>query len=172
LKRKGYTNAVGIGAKDWRVIREITDRIELDWVMLALSFTVYTHPNEILDFMNELQNKGIGIINSAVFHSGFLSGGQYFDYRLLDQNRAEDRDYFLWRDTFFNICDQFGVKPATACVQFGLSHPGIISIALNTSKTSRIEENIGMIEADIPNDFWIAMINSGLISREYPQEDR
>ena len=32
---------VGVGSKDWRVIRDLADKVDLDWVMLACSFTVY-----------------------------------------------------------------------------------------------------------------------------------
>jgi len=168
LRGQGRMQAVGVGAKDWKVIREITNEIELDWVMLAVSYTVYTHPSELLAFMDELQDRGISIINSAVFHAGFLTGGQYFDYRLLDQKKDEDKPYFVWREKFFNLCDQYDVKPAEACVQFGLSHPGVCSIALNTSRAERIQQNVESVKADIPSEFWVALKDVGLISSEYP----
>src|ERR1043165_3139000 len=37
LKRGGQVTAVGIGSKDWRVIREIAQRVPLDLVMFACS---------------------------------------------------------------------------------------------------------------------------------------
>ena len=40
LKRDGKVKAIGVGAKDWRVIRDIAKRVDLDWVMLATSFTI------------------------------------------------------------------------------------------------------------------------------------
>jgi len=168
LKQQGHTQAVGVGVKDWRVIKEITDQIDLDWVMLAVSFTVYSHPVEILDFMDELHERGISIINSAVFHAGFLTGGQYYDYRLLDESKEGDRPYFLWRDKFFNLCNQFEVLPAEACVQFGMSHPGVCSIALNTSRPGRITQNVNSVQANIPGDFWTVLKEARLISSDYP----
>lgn len=72
LKSSGKVKAVGVGAKDWKVIRELFDMVELDWVMFACSMTVYTHPRELLEFIEELRSREIGIINSAVFNAGFL----------------------------------------------------------------------------------------------------
>jgi D-threo-aldose 1-dehydrogenase len=49
-----------------------------------------------------------------------------------------------------------------------MSHPGVISIALNTSNPKRVAQNIASVSADIPNDFWVAMKDEGLIARNYP----
>jgi D-threo-aldose 1-dehydrogenase len=55
LKKKGYVDAVGVGAKDWRVIQELTALKKLDWAMFACSFTVYTHPAALRTFMLALK---------------------------------------------------------------------------------------------------------------------
>jgi len=83
LKKQGKVKTVGIGSKDWKVILEVADHIDLDWVMFANSFTIMNHPPELLAFIEKLHRKGTGIINSAVFHRGFLTGSNYYDYRLL-----------------------------------------------------------------------------------------
>ena len=168
LKEDGLTHAIGVGSKDWHVIRDISKEINLDWVMLAVSYTIMNHPPELLDFIDELTEKGIGIINSAVFHAGFLTGGKYFDYRVLDATKEEDKPYFSWREKFFALCEQFDIVPATACVQFGMSHPGVISIALNTSNPKRVAQNIASVATEIPASFWLAMKDEGLITRDYP----
>jgi D-threo-aldose 1-dehydrogenase len=79
---QGIVKAVGVGAKHWKIIQRIANDVSLDWVMIANSMTIKGHPQELLDFMMELDAKGVTIINSAVFHSGFLLGGDYFDYKL------------------------------------------------------------------------------------------
>ncbi|MFH7813487.1 aldo/keto reductase, partial [Acetobacter lovaniensis] len=84
-------------AKDWRSIREIDALVKFDWVMMANSFTVMNHPQELLDFIASLKERGIGIINSAVFHAGFLVGGRYFDYRVVSPDNPPDKPLFAWR---------------------------------------------------------------------------
>ena len=168
LKQQGQAAAVGVGAKDWKSIRDIAREAELDWVMLANSLTIFSHPPELLQFIEKLRQQQIGIINSAVFNAGFLTGGEYFDYRKVDPNNKEDAPLFQWRARFFALCAQHNVSPAIACVQFGMSPPGVVSIALNTSKPQRVRQNVTSIAAHIPNEFWIALKTEGLIDQDYP----
>lgn len=168
LKRRGEVGAVGVGSKDWTVIRELVGAVELDWVMLACSFTIYHHPREVLDFIATLNSRGVGIINSAVFHAGFLVGGRFFDYRAVSRENPQDAKLFSWRDRFQALCKSFEVAPAAACVQFGMSAPGIVSIALNTSRPERVKENVAMVAHRVPDAFWTAMKEQELIAGDYP----
>jgi hypothetical protein len=44
LREQGSVRAVGVGSKDWNIIQRLVhDGVSLDWVMLANSFTLYTH---------------------------------------------------------------------------------------------------------------------------------
>lgn len=168
LKRAGRVRAVGVGSKDWRVIRDLTDAVGLDWAMFACSFTIFDHPAELVSFIGGLGAAGVGVINSAVFNAGFLVGGKYFDYRILCADNPADRKYFEWREKFFEICGRFDVGPAEACVRFGMSIPGIVSIALNSSKPVRVRENVDLVRKEIPARFWTALKDAGLIDRNYP----
>jgi D-threo-aldose 1-dehydrogenase len=166
LKRRGAVRAVGIGSKDWQVIREVSETVDLDWVMFACSLTVYSHPPELLEFIAQLQARGVGLINSAVFHAGFLTGGAWFDYRQPDP--AREAPLFAWRDKFLTMCRKFNVKPADVCVQFGLAVPGVVSVALNTGKPERIKDNVASATNEIPAALWRALRTEGLVARDFP----
>jgi D-threo-aldose 1-dehydrogenase len=168
LKRRGEVRFVGIGAKDWRTIRELSALLELDWVMLACSLTLYTHPPEVVEFVESLARQGIGIINSAVYNSGFLIGGEYFDYRRLSPHDPGDRPLFAWRERFHGLCRRHGVLPAAACVRFAISPPGVASIALNPSEPAHAKANIELVSAEIPAVFWSDMKAAGLLRQDYP----
>ncbi len=165
LKNAGNVSAVGVGAKEWQVIRRIAEHVELDWVMFACSITVYTHPREVLSFVEQLADQRIGIINSAVFNSGFLVGGAYFDYRQVD--RDDNPQLFEWRERFLDVCARHEVFPGDACIEFGLSVPGVSAVALNTSNPKRVRENVRASGRHAPDEFWSEMkerklIDSGL----------
>ena len=168
LKQQGQVQAVGVGAKDWQSIRQLSREVALDWVMFANSMTIFSHPPELLAFIDELREQQIGIINSAVFNAGFLTGGEYFNYRKLNPNNPEDKIIFEWREKFFAACQDHDVLPANVCVQFGVSPLGVISIALNTSKPERVSQNVASVTADIPMAFWTRLKNEGLIAQDYP----
>jgi D-threo-aldose 1-dehydrogenase len=165
LKSDGKVRAVGVGAKDWRTIRLLSDRIDLDWVMFACSLTVYTHPPEVVRFMDTLASRSVGIINSAVFNAGFLIGGDYFDYRPVSSQH--DEELFQWRESFMTTCRRHGVEPAHACIEFGLSAPGVVAVALNTSKPDHILDNASAVDSRCPREFWETLRELELIRRDY-----
>lgn len=165
LKASGKVKAIGVGAKNWKAIQEITNAVDLDWVMFANSLTLYSHPKELMDFIRFLNNKGILIINSAVFNGGFLTGGDYFNYQLLDKQK--DHKAYKWRDEFYQVCEKYAIKPAEACVYFGLNVPGISSIALSSSSPERTAKNLQMQNIKIPVAFWDEMKSKGLLELDY-----
>lgn len=167
LKKAGKVKAIGVGAKKWKVIEEISKAVELDWVMFANSMTILHHPQELLDFMASLHKKSISIVNSAVFHAGFLIGGKFFDYKLIEPDSAENKAIFKWRENFFDLCKKHNISPAVACVSFATTAPGVVSIALNTSKPSHIKGNVESVTTEVPEEFWYEMKENGLISKEY-----
>jgi len=167
LKEEGKVKAVGIGSKDWTIIRELYEHVSFDWVMFANSFTVFSHPQELLLFMDKLDDDGVGIINSAVFHGGFLTGGSKFDYQDVDPGSDKGKIIYSWRDSFNRVCSEHDVSPGDACLQFGLSHPAIVSIALNTSKPEKMNRNVEIIQREIPTSFWQDMKDLGLIHSKY-----
>lgn len=161
LKARGEVEAIGVGSKDWKVIRDLSAHIDFDWVMFANSFTIYSHPEELVRFMGELAGKGVGIINSAVFHSGFLVGSSFFDYR--EVTREKDPRLFEWRDSFFRICENHHVEPAQACIEFGLMLPGIDGISLNTTNPERVARNHASVKYRVPAAFWKEMKKASLV---------
>jgi D-threo-aldose 1-dehydrogenase len=167
LKSEGKVKAIGIGSKDWKIIRELYEHVPFDWVMFANSFTIFSHPEELLQFMDKLNDDGVGIINSAVFHGGFLTGGDKFDYQDVDPESEKGQLLFGWRDAFNELCAEHDVIPGDACLHFGLSHPAIVSIALNTSKPEKMNRNVEILTKEIPEAFWKELKETELIDPEY-----
>ncbi|MFB6456906.1 aldo/keto reductase [Chitinophaga sp. Hz27] len=165
LKREGKVKSIGVGAKDWRIIAKIADDVELDWVMIANSMTIHSHPTALLYFMLTLQQRQIAIINSSVFNGGFLTGSSYYNYQLTDP--VKDPALYNWREHFYRLCHEHNVKPVEACVVFGAKAPGVGSIALNTTQVERVAQNIALPDAVIPEEFWKEMKDSGLIDADY-----
>lgn len=165
LKVAGKVDAVGVGAKDWTAIQRIHEAgVALDWVMFANSYTAMRHPAELRRFMEALSDRGVAIVNSAVFHGGFLTGGDFFDYRKVD--RESDAALFQWRDRFVAVCARFGIAPAAAGAAFAGSAPGVVSLALSTSRPERVADLIALSEARAPSGFLAALVEEGLVESE------
>lgn len=168
LKQQGEVRAVGVGSKDWRISRRLADECDLDWVMLATSLTVYTHEPELLAFIESLRRRKIAVINSAVFHSGFLIGGEFFDYRKITGAGAGDAELLRWRSRFQVVCERNDIAAAQACVSFGQSVPGVAATALNSSRPERVAENVELVSRSLPDSFWREMKTEGLIQSDFP----
>ena len=160
---------VGVGAKDWRVIQEIADgrRARLG------DARQQPHRDAASAGAARVRRAAGGtrtsaIINSAVFHAGFLVGGKYFDYRVVRPENDADRPLFAWRKSFVALCEAHGISPMHACVQFGLSVPGVVAVALNTSHADRIRENVAAVVTPVPPQFWASLKEEGLLAKDYP----
>lgn len=165
LRARGDALAIGIGAKDWRVAREISMRVRLDWVMLACSLTVLTHPPELLAWVDSLARRGVAVIDSALFHGGFLTGGDRFDYRALAPTDPATSRLLRWRERFTDTCLRHGVTPAHACVAFARLVPGVASVALSTSDPLRVPELVRHATEAPPAALWRELADAGLIDR-------
>lgn len=168
LKAAGQVAAVGIGAKDWRTIKELDQVCDLDWVMFANSFTIMHHPPELLQFMDDLAERSVGILNSALFHGGFLLGGDFFDYRAIDPRNERDAARLAWRDRFAAVCRELGLTPFEVGVAFGRSHPGTTAVALSSSRGDRVPLHVRAATAELPSHVWTELRAHGLLAQDYP----
>ncbi len=167
LRDAGKIAGVGIGAKDWRVIGELDQECAFDWVMMANSFTVMNHPTELVALIDSLASRNVGIINSAVTHGGFITGGKFLDYREVDESSQRDAEVISWRERFTNVCRAHGYSPYLVSVVFGISHPGIASLALSTSNPARVASMIEAATTELPASFWNELKDEGLVDRHY-----
>jgi D-threo-aldose 1-dehydrogenase len=166
LKAAGKVDAVGVGAKDWHIIKQITDVVDLDWVMIANSMTLHSHPADLWAYMQDLSARGVTIINSAVFNGGFLTGGKHYNYKPVSDDNAEGAALLQWREKFFAVCEQFNITPAHACVQFAVQAPGVQTLAIGTTVPEKIKPNIEMVDRPVPEAFWRELESRGLIKAD------
>ncbi len=152
LKAKGEARAVGIGSKDWRVIRDLWERgIRFDWVMFACAPTLLRHPPELIAFLGELKAANVKLIDSAVFNGGFLMGSNMLDYREADTVR--DAADFAFREKFLALCRARSLDPAAVAVEYAF-RLGFDAVALNTSNPKRVAANAAYALHRSGEDFW------------------
>ncbi|WP_437921215.1 aldo/keto reductase [Sphingobacterium sp. LRF_L2] len=163
LKAEGKVLGIGVGSKDWRTIQRITEDVALDWVMIANSLTIHDHPLALIQFIEQLAAKNIIVINSAVFNGGFLVGGTHYNYKFVDPETESGQSLYRWREKFWALCEQFQIKPAEACFNFGFKINGVEAVALNTTKAEKVKINVDMATKSIPQAFWESMQKAGLL---------
>ncbi|TVP98127.1 MAG: aldo/keto reductase [Planctomycetaceae bacterium] len=164
LRDAGRVAAIGVGAKDWTIIRELDQHCDFDWVMLANSFTIMRHPPELIAFIASLASRDVWVINSALMHGGFLTGGDHCDYRRLDPGSPADQAKLVWRERFHQACRELAVDPFHVAVAFGGSSTGIRSVALSTSRPERVESLVAAAHNPVPPEVWTQLHRRGLIA--------
>ena len=152
LKAKGEVKGVGVGSKDWSVIRDLYRDVKFDWAMFACAPTILRHPPELMDFIARLAADGVTVIDSAVFNGGFLTGGDKFDYRTADP--ARDAALFAKREAYLSLCRKWKLDPAAVAVEYALRIPGVKHVALNTSRPERVAANAAYGKHKSPDGFW------------------
>lgn len=167
LRDSGQAAGVGVGAKNWRVIEELDRHCKLDWVMMANTLTIMRHPPELLDFCRSLADRGIAIINSALTHGGFLTGGDFFDYHPIDPNHPADVAAVQWRQRYTDFCNERSLSPYETAVAFGRSHPSVTTIALSTSRPERTAGLVAAASATLAPETLRDLIHSGLVSKHW-----
>ena len=151
LKAKGEVKAVGIGAKDWRIIQDLYEEVKFDWTMFACRPTLLDHPKELLDFVHQLKQASVYLIDSAVFNGGFLMGSNKLDYR--DADPVKDAEAFAFREKYLALCREYGYDPAAPAVEYAF-RLGFDAVALNTSRPEKIAVNAAHGEFKASEEFW------------------
>ncbi|MFK7737344.1 MAG: aldo/keto reductase [Pirellulaceae bacterium] len=167
LKASGAVAAVGIGAKNWKTVELLLEDCDFDWVMLANSWTILKHPPELDAFLHDLLGRSIPVINSALFHGGFLLGGELFDYRLVDPSKAEDQEMLGFRQALNELCDEFETSVFRLGIEFGMAHPAVHSVALSSSRGGRVSGHVDVVEqvasSPLPEALWQALQDRSLL---------
>lgn len=164
LKGAGEVAGIGAAASDWRIVQEVDAVTPLDFVELAGMITIMRHPTELLDYLAKLAERQIPAISTGLFECGFLLGGAQFNGRDVRVEDPGDGRLFAWRKSFAALCHGHGVSPSHACIQFALSAPGVVAVALNTTHPDRIAENVESATANVPAAFWASMKEEGLLA--------
>jgi len=154
LKKNGLVKHIGIGARDWRIIQMVSLFVKLDYVMIANSLTIHSHSAELFDFVRQLGDQNIPVINSAIFNGGFLTGGEFYNYQKIDAEDEQGAALLLWRKSFFSICNKYNILPEEACAVFSRQIYGIRSLALNATKPEKVITNLQLVNKKIHREFW------------------
>jgi D-threo-aldose 1-dehydrogenase len=166
LKAAGIVRGAGIITTGSRARSSLAPPV--DWVVVAGGYTLMRHPPEILTVMAEFAERQIPVVVAGVFDGGFLVGGIRLDGRVLDANDPANRSLFAWRTAFAALCHAHGITPAHACIQFALSAPGVVAVALNSSHPDRVVQNVDAVVQEVPASFWSSLKEEGLLEPDYP----
>ncbi len=165
LRDQGVIKAIGCGMNEWQMPLKFIQRFDLDIILLAGRYTLLDHSG-LAEFLPACVERDVKITIGGPYNSGILardlSGPVTFDY----EQASSDLIYQARRLT--EICVAHGVDLKAAALQFVLAHPAVATAVPGAQSIAELEQNIAMVEQEIPMAVWSDMRSAGLIPDHAP----
>jgi D-threo-aldose 1-dehydrogenase len=160
LREEGLVRAFGVGTADLGAIERAVRTDAIDLVMLPGRYTLLEAPAK--DIVALCQERGVGIVNAAVFNSGLLatpepSEASHYEYREVPPDklqRAQD---------LASTCRELGVELPTAALQFSARHPAVVSVVVGADTPEQIRQNVERMRSPVPEQLWQVLADRGLL---------
>lgn len=165
LRAGGAIRAVGAGVNELGMIPALLERVELDFVILAMPYTLLDQGalEEELPLCVEHE---VGVVAGAVFNSGILAAppgtGAPYNYGVAPPE-VVDRVERLRA-----VCDRHGVPLAAAALQFPLGHALVASVIPGAVRPDEVRENATHMLREIPAALWSDLKEEGLVRADAP----
>ena len=157
----GLVKAIGIGINDCAISMRALAEAEFDFLMLAGRTTLLDQEG-FDQVLPTCLNNGVGVIVAAPFNSGILAtgaiaGALYFSHPAPDNILEKTRQ-------IEKVCQQHGVSLRAAALQMPLRHPAVTSVLAGYKNPAEVRENLALATIKLPDEFWVALVQAGLIS--------
>jgi D-threo-aldose 1-dehydrogenase len=165
LKSAGEIKGYGAGINEAPMIGRFLDRVELDFFLVAMPYTLLDQA-PLEDSFPRCVERGIGIIIGSPYASGILATGPVEGARY---NYAPASAEMLEKTRRIEaVCRRHGVPLPAAALQFPLGHPAVAATIPGAVSPGEAEQNLSHIRAQIPADFWAELKAEGLLHPEAP----
>jgi len=165
MRSSGIVKAIGVGMTDSRKLLRFAQEGDFDCFLLAGRYTLLDQ-SALAEFLPYCCEHNIGIILGGAYNSGILASDlgpdSYYDYRVAPPAVLEKARRI--RD----VCVRYDVPLKAAALQFVLAHPAVTYVILGSSYPEHVEDNVAMIQVDIPSDLWGELQDEGLIADGAP----
>ena len=167
LRSAGAVTAIGLGVNEYEVCEAALDYGDWDCFLLAGRYTLLEQ-EALNTFLPRCLESNCSIVIGGAYNSGILAtgvrgkGSLYYNYEPAPARvvgkvaKIED------------ACEEFGIQMAAAALQFPLAHPAVVSVIPGIGKPERIEQTLELFNTGIPDDFWSALVERGLLRSDAP----
>lgn len=146
---------------EWQVCAEALEHHDWDVFLLAGRYTLLEQ--EVLDaFFPLCDRRGTSIIIGGPFNSGILAGGDTYNYATSPEGVRERVNAIR------AVCDSHGVSMKAAALQFVLRHPIVASVIPGARSKAEFEENLALVDVDLPDGLWSDLKSAGLLHADAP----
>ncbi|MFC0254045.1 aldo/keto reductase [Massilia consociata] len=161
MREEGLIKAWGLGVNTVEPCLRALQQSDPDIFLLAGRYTLMeTTPLEALFPL--CAERGAGVVLGGPFNSGFLAGGEHYDYQ------PASREQHLRRERLRAVAARHGVDLPAAALQFGMAHPVVVATIPGASSSRHLLRNAALMAQAIPAAFWQELVEEGLLPGDAP----
>ena len=168
LREQGVIKAIGCGMNEWQMPLKFIQLFDLDINLLAGRYTLLDHSG-LEEFLPACVERDVKITVGGPYNSGILardlSQPVTFNYEQAPENLVKQASRLT------EICVAHGVDLKAAALQFVLAHPAVATAVPGAQSIAELEQNIAMVQQEIPDALWSDMRSAGLIPDNAPTPD-
>jgi len=168
LREQSVIKAIGCGMNEWQMPLKFIQQFDLDIILLAGRYTLLDHSG-LGEFLPACVERDVKITIGGPYNSGILardlSQPVTFDYE------EASSDLVATARRLTEICVAHGVDLKAAALQFVLAHPAVATAVPGAQSIAELEQNIAMVQQEIPAAVWSDMRSAGLIPNNAPTPD-
>ncbi|MDE2112552.1 MAG: aldo/keto reductase [Alphaproteobacteria bacterium] len=160
-RNEGLIRYVGIGVNEWEVCVEALQHTTLDCILLAGRYTLLEQPAYQSGLLDLCAERGVCVIAAGIFNSGLLATRpattSTYNYMPATPDVLE-RAQHLWQ-----VCEDFGIAPQAAALQFPLMHPAVAAILVGARSPAEVADLAAWYDAVLPSELWLALKQYGFV---------
>ena len=165
LREEGIVKGWGLGVNTVEpCLRALRDS-DPDIFLLAGRYTLMeTTPLQALFPL--CAQRGAHVVLGGPFNSGFLAGGEHYDYQ------PAKPEQHAHRERLRQVAARHGVDLPAAALQFGVAHPVVAATIPGASSPAHLRRNATLMHTEIPAAFWEELRSEGLVPAAAPLPPR
>lgn len=165
LREQGVVKAIGCGMNEWQMPLKFIQRFDLDIVLLAGRYTLLDQSG-LTEFLPACIKRKVKVTIGGPYNSGILARDLS---KPVTFNYERAPGHLIGRARrLTEICVAHNVDLKAAALQFVLAHPAVATAIPGAQTVDELEQNIAMVQQDIPAAVWRDMRTAGLIPDNAP----
>ena len=161
LRRSGQVKAIGLGVNENAVCEAALGMGDWDVFLLAGRYTLLEQtPLDAL--LPACAAAGTTVICGGPFNSGVLVGREMWNYAKAPE------DVIVKARALSGVAEAHGVPLPAAALQFPLGHEVVTSVIPGPRNAEELRQIVDWFETPIPDAFWTALRDKGLIDERAP----
>jgi D-threo-aldose 1-dehydrogenase len=156
LREEGVIKAWGMGVNTVEPCLRALEVSDPDIFLLAGRYTLM-ETTPLAELFPLCAARGARVVLGGPFNSGFLAGGEHYDYAPASQEKRAQRERLR------QVAARHGVDLVAAALQFGAAHPVVAATIPGASSPEHLRRNALMMGIAIPAAFWEELVAQGLL---------